>query len=198
MSISNNNKAQARLLLGLLSACRAANVKLWLLGGWGVDALCGVVTREHTDVDFIAELSSRPVLREVASAFADEVTEDTPEKLHLVRDGTDFDIVFYQRLPDGSLALDLDAADPCVYPTPPDSFPAEPNGSVLGTPCRAISWGAQYVARQGFCYFRDEPLRPRDEQDLAIIREYLSEAERAELAHYFPGIPRSRPGPHGV
>lgn len=33
-------------------------VPLWLMGGWGVDALLGTQTREHHDLDVLVELSN--------------------------------------------------------------------------------------------------------------------------------------------
>jgi hypothetical protein len=32
----------------------AANVSLWLFGGWGLEARLGRITREHGDIDFAA------------------------------------------------------------------------------------------------------------------------------------------------
>ena len=40
----------------MLDALAAGDVRAWLDGGWGVDALLGEQTREHEDVDIVVEL----------------------------------------------------------------------------------------------------------------------------------------------
>ena len=40
----------------MLDALAARDVRAWLDGGWGVDALLGEQTREHEDVDVVVEL----------------------------------------------------------------------------------------------------------------------------------------------
>jgi lincosamide nucleotidyltransferase A/C/D/E len=40
-------------VLGVLDALDPAGVEIWLDGGWGVDALVGVQTREHDDLDLV-------------------------------------------------------------------------------------------------------------------------------------------------
>lgn len=42
----------------------AHGIELWLLGGWGVDALLGRQTREHHDLDVLVELSMLDRFRE--------------------------------------------------------------------------------------------------------------------------------------
>jgi lincosamide nucleotidyltransferase A/C/D/E len=42
----------------------AANVDVWLDGGWGVDALVGEQTREHDDLDLIVRAAHVPRMRE--------------------------------------------------------------------------------------------------------------------------------------
>src|SRR5258708_2758354 len=44
-------------LVELLQLIETAGVQIWLDGGWGVDALLGVQTRPHKDVDIIVRLS---------------------------------------------------------------------------------------------------------------------------------------------
>ena len=42
-----------------------ARIRVWLDGGWGVDALLGRETRPHHDVDIIVSVSDVPKLLEV-------------------------------------------------------------------------------------------------------------------------------------
>ncbi len=61
-------------LLELLRLFEAAEIEIWLDGGWGVDALLGVQTRPHNDVDLIARVSDLHRLRDVLQArgFAEQ------------------------------------------------------------------------------------------------------------------------------
>jgi lincosamide nucleotidyltransferase A/C/D/E len=47
---------------GLLDLVEAARVRVWLDGGWAVDACLGVQTRRHGDLDIVIEESHTPVL----------------------------------------------------------------------------------------------------------------------------------------
>ena len=43
-------------VLRVIAALQAGNLRVWLDGGWGVDALLGEITRPHDDVDLVVEL----------------------------------------------------------------------------------------------------------------------------------------------
>ena len=43
-------------VLEILNVLNAANIPVWIDGGWGIDALIGKQTREHEDLDFVVEL----------------------------------------------------------------------------------------------------------------------------------------------
>lgn len=46
-----------RDVLNVIKVLEAANLRVWLDGGWGVDALLGTQTRAHEDMDLVVELS---------------------------------------------------------------------------------------------------------------------------------------------
>jgi len=52
-------------IVELLRFLDDADIEVWLDGGWGVDALLGMETRPHKDVDIIARVSDTQRLREV-------------------------------------------------------------------------------------------------------------------------------------
>jgi lincosamide nucleotidyltransferase A/C/D/E len=45
-------------VLDLYLDMQAHGVRLWLMGGWGIDALVGRQTRDHHDVDVLVELAA--------------------------------------------------------------------------------------------------------------------------------------------
>ena len=44
-------------MVGVLDALARAGIRVWLDGGWGVDALLGEQTRVHDDLDIVVELN---------------------------------------------------------------------------------------------------------------------------------------------
>lgn len=53
----------AGAVLQVLDALRKASVRVYLDGGWGVDALLGEQTRAHSDLDLIASTSESQTFR---------------------------------------------------------------------------------------------------------------------------------------
>src|SRR6478672_11763266 len=50
-------------VIEIVQALNAAGVEVWLDGGWAVDAVLGMQTRAHKDVDIIAQVADVPKLR---------------------------------------------------------------------------------------------------------------------------------------
>ncbi|MDE0470132.1 MAG: amino acid transporter [Candidatus Poribacteria bacterium] len=57
-------------------------IKVWIDGGWGVDALLGECTREHQDLDIIISWEDSAILTEALSArgFVDIYTDDRKDR----------------------------------------------------------------------------------------------------------------------
>ena len=58
-------RATAEDVIELYSALRAEGVRVWVDGGWGIDALLGRQTRPHKDFDAIAAFEDLPVLTQL-------------------------------------------------------------------------------------------------------------------------------------
>jgi lincosamide nucleotidyltransferase A/C/D/E len=54
----------------VMDTLRTAGVEAWIVGGWGVDALLGVHTRHHSDLDVIVEAGLERVERAVQALAA--------------------------------------------------------------------------------------------------------------------------------
>ncbi len=188
--ISNKNKKQIKIIKDLKYICDQKSLKFCILGGWGIDALLGRITREHNDIDIITDYQDFKLYRSLIHEFADEIIEDSEVRLWFYKRGIKCDTRFYQKLKNGELIMDLDRNDPLVYPTPPDSFPDRFNGKLPGIEIRAVSWSFHYTAKEGYHCYIDVPLREKDKKDLELIRKNLSANRRKELIKYFPGIKR--------
>lgn len=66
-------------LLDLYCALEGTGVKIWIDGGWGVDALLGEQTRSHDDVDFVVQEKDLSALVSFlrSSGYADIPRGDT-------------------------------------------------------------------------------------------------------------------------
>lgn len=193
--LSDRNKAQLALIRDLFAECERRGIRIWLFGGWGIDALLGRVSREHNDIDILVEAGSRDALREVLMHILGEVG-DHNMGWRCMKNGARADIFFILHCSDGTPVIDVAGGDPNVYPWPPGSFPDKLNGRLPGLSCRAISWDAQYVAKAGYSTsFPDKELRDKDHLDLETIVRRVSAVRRHELeAKWFGGIPRDEVG----
>ncbi len=54
----------------------AAHLRVWIDGGWGVDALLGEQTREHADLDLVVELLALDRVLAAAEGIGFPLTED--------------------------------------------------------------------------------------------------------------------------
>ena len=75
----------AHEVIRLLDLLQFAGVTVWLDGGWGVDALLEEQTREHDDLDLVAELSEVPRLtKALVDAGYEQVAGEAPKSFVLV------------------------------------------------------------------------------------------------------------------
>ena len=190
------SEVHLKLIGELFAVCEQRNLRIWLLGGWGIDALLGRISRGHGDIDILAEADSREGLLKVLQHIGGEIV-DKPTGCWFKRDEVSVDIGFISYAADGTPVSDLKKDDPNVYPWPPGSFPEECNGRFPDISCRAISWEAQYVAKAGYKdAFPDTALREKDNLDLETIRRHVPPEKRRELKErWFRGIPREAGNP---
>ncbi len=66
-----------------------AGVRVWLDGGWGVDALIGHQTRDHDDLDLVIPLGESGPARRTLTALGFELVEDEPTLCFVARDAGD-------------------------------------------------------------------------------------------------------------
>jgi lincosamide nucleotidyltransferase A/C/D/E len=81
-------------VLEVIRAVERAGVRVWLDGGWGVDALVGAQHREHSDLDLVVELDGVAALTRAVDALGFTVAEDQlPTRLVLrAPDGRQVDL----------------------------------------------------------------------------------------------------------
>lgn len=55
-------------VIAIYERCEATGIRIWMEGGWSVDALLGEVTRPHADLDIAIETRHLPALHQLLAA----------------------------------------------------------------------------------------------------------------------------------
>jgi lincosamide nucleotidyltransferase A/C/D/E len=156
----------------------ARGIRIWLMGGWGVDALLGRQTRAHHDVDVLVEVAMlerfRERLRELGFAFqyvwAEETwwvhhpswakAEEQPTAfVYGHPDGREIDVHVVQLERHGGVA----ALWSCPYEFTVDGL--EGRGMVAGHRVRCLTREMQRAAHTGY------ELPPHHVADLGLLAE---------------------------
>jgi lincosamide nucleotidyltransferase A/C/D/E len=110
---------EAGEVVRLLDLLEAGGIAVWLDGGWGVDALLERQTREHDDLDLVAELADAERLSDILGRAGYElVAGGAPKSFALVdADGRQVDVhpVVLDDERGGGVYL-MDDGDEWVYP----------------------------------------------------------------------------------
>jgi lincosamide nucleotidyltransferase A/C/D/E len=152
----------ATSVLEVLDQLDRQRIDAWMDGGWGVDALLGAQTREHDDLDLVAELrcSDRIIelLRGLGYAL---VAGGAPKSFVLVdRLGRQVD-VHPVTFAEGGGVYELEAGGQWVYP----AAGCTGRGFVLGRSVRCLSPSVQVLVHAGY------ELTEKDYRELYLLRE---------------------------
>lgn len=148
----------------LLDVLGAAGVAAWLDGGWGVDALLERQTREHDDLDLVAELADVERLTEILEDAGYELLAGgAPKSFVLVdRDGRQVDVhpVVMDEARGGGVYL-MDDGREWVYPA--EGFAG--SGMVAARGVRCLSPEVQVLVHDGY------ELTEKDFRELHLLHE---------------------------
>jgi lincosamide nucleotidyltransferase A/C/D/E len=152
-------------VLEILSVLHAHDCRVWIAGGWGVDALVGRQTRSHRDLDVAVDAEHEALAVKLLGGLGYQVETDwRPARIELVsRDGwVDLHPVAFDQTGFGRQAgLNGGQFD---YPT--DAFTI---GVLGGRPVPCLSRRAQIQFHSGY-----EP-RVIDVYDLALLEDLRDE-----------------------
>ena len=141
------------------------DVRYWVLGGWGVDALLGHQTREHRDLDLAVDATGWDTCLERATELGYESETDwLPIRLELVSPHGWLDLhpVRFSESGDGVQA----GPDATTFDYPKEQLTTGALGGRV-VPCVSAAW--QLRVHTGY-----EP-RPQDLQDLAVLTSLVDE-----------------------
>jgi lincosamide nucleotidyltransferase A/C/D/E len=149
------------------------SVRCWVMGGWGVDALLGCVTREHKDLDLLVLIEDLPRYADLVRRHGFERKLVWSESQPIEIDAVPFDSAFVDAHPDGREidvhVIDVDPrgvvtqfhADP--WPLPRDAVSG--TGALDGEKVRCVTRAAQIAMHSGY----DLPERHRE--DVRLLQE---------------------------
>jgi len=79
-------------LVDLLRLFQNAGIEVWLDGGWAVDAVLGIQTRLHKDVDIILRVTDLPKLRETLADRGFEIRNGGTESNFVLADRSGLEV----------------------------------------------------------------------------------------------------------
>ncbi|NJP68854.1 nucleotidyltransferase domain-containing protein [Streptomyces spiramenti] len=147
----------------ILALARDAGARVWVAGGWGVDALVGRWTRDHADLDLLHRVEEEPaLLAALAGAGFTETLDGRPARF-VVADagGREIDLHPLSFAPDGS-AVQHTGEPGLPYRYPADCFVT---GTIGGAVVVCVSVAQQLLFHQGYAH------RDRDRHDMALLRD---------------------------
>jgi lincosamide nucleotidyltransferase A/C/D/E len=113
-------------IIQFLDLCKRNNIDIWVDGGWGVDALLGEQTREHSDLDIVVEKKDLGKLRGLLEVknYKNVPRDDTREHNFVLGDDAGHQIDFH--------VIVLDEKGNGIY-GPPENGEMFPANSLTGT-----------------------------------------------------------------
>ena len=87
-----NPEMPAEALIDLLHLFETAGIEVWLDGGWAVDALLGMQTRPHKDVDIILRVADLPRLRNILAERGFEIRQGGTESNFVLADHSGLEV----------------------------------------------------------------------------------------------------------
>jgi lincosamide nucleotidyltransferase A/C/D/E len=158
--------------VGLYKLLDERGIRCWVMGGWGVDALIGRVTRPHKDLDVLVHRADMPAYADVAlsAGFGRKLEWAENEPITVV--GASYDSAFVDVHPDGR-ELDVHVIDIATtgaviqfhrepWPLPNDALLGI--GMLAGTRVNCVSRAGQLAMHSGY------DLPPTHRADVRALR----------------------------
>ncbi|MDQ3349590.1 MAG: hypothetical protein M3545_16705, partial [Acidobacteriota bacterium] len=134
-------------VLEILAWLEAAEVEIWLDGGWGHDALLGEQTRRHDDLDLVIDMEDCHRLIDALAQHGFEVTEqDSPNAFVLTDSGgrqVDVHAAHFDEA--GNASYRMRNGEEWIFPA--DGLGGE--GRIAGRPARCMTAELQMRCKTG-------------------------------------------------
>jgi lincosamide nucleotidyltransferase A/C/D/E len=158
-----NTMMDAHSVLSVLTTLKHAGIRIWLDGGWGVDALVGEPTRDHDDLDCVIALSDAAVARDALAVLGFVVALDELPTRFVMRDQSDRRIDFHTVTFDAAGGATQQLQDGKLAPYPSPGFAG--SGYVAGVRVACLTATVQSLHHLG--YDPDE----KDHHDMRLLAD---------------------------
>jgi len=150
-------------LVRVLERLEQGGIDVWLDGGWGVDALLGHETREHDDLDLVAELRHSDRIIELLGDLGYELVDGAPPVSFVLVDrrGRQVDVHPVTFDAEGGGVYLLRVGGQWIYPA--EGFTG--TGSVSARTVRCLTPEVQVLVHAGY------ELAEKDFRELYLLRE---------------------------
>lgn len=151
-------------LVELLQMLDGASIPLWLDGGWGVDALLGIQTRPHKDVDLVLHVGDVPRLCRLLEDKGFALKQGRPPNSFVLADGLGIEVDVHAITfdPDGNGIYRMENGENWVYPA--DGFSGL--GTVDGRNVHCLSPAVQVL-----CHAHGYLPTEKDRRDMELLRQ---------------------------
>jgi lincosamide nucleotidyltransferase A/C/D/E len=153
----------ARSVLSVVATLEQAGVRVWLDGGWGVDALVGEQIREHDDLDCVIALVDGPAAQHALAALGFAITLDERPTRFVVRNRFDRRVDFHTVRFDATGGATQQLQDGTIAPYPAQGFTGF--GHVVGVRVACLTAEVQSLHHVG--YDPDE----KDHHDMKLLAD---------------------------
>lgn len=153
----------ARSLVQVIDRLEQHGIDVWLDGGWGVDALLERETREHDDLDLVAELRHSERIIGLLDDLGYELVDGAPPVSFVVVDrrGRQVDVHPVAFDPEGRGVYEMRDGRQWIYPA--EGFAG--TGIVASRPVRCLTPEVQVLVHAGY------ELTEKDYRELYLLRE---------------------------
>jgi lincosamide nucleotidyltransferase A/C/D/E len=150
-------------LIRVVDRLEQERIDVWLDRGWGVDALLGLQTREHDDLDLVAELRDSERIIELLEGLGYELVAGAPPKSFVLVDevGRQVDVHPVSFDVEGGGVYEMEGGSKWIYPA--EGFAGQ--GSVEGRAIRCLSPEVQVLVHAGY------ELTEKDYRELNLLRD---------------------------
>jgi len=135
-------------VIGIVDVLQRAGVTVWLDGGWAVDALIGMQTREHEDLDVVVALEDIDLIKNELGKEGFIVAEDELPTRFVLADEKGRQIDFHTVVFNGEGGGIQKLQDGRSYRYPPEGFRA--TGEVDGRRMRCLTAKVQAQCHYGY------------------------------------------------
>jgi lincosamide nucleotidyltransferase A/C/D/E len=146
--VDTTTSMNANDVLEIIDTLATNAIPLWLDGGWGVDALVGKQTREHSDLDVVVSLDKVEQIKELLADRGFIVSEDELPTRYVMKDSGGRQIDFHTVTFDAEGGGNQELQDGRVYRYDPQGFMGK--GLVAGIEVRCLSPEIQAGCHYGY------------------------------------------------